>query len=280
MFIRFRLAFILLFGFSSISLFGDDQFYAVTGEVDNQFGLLDAQTGAFTQIGTLTPGNLNAGLGEVNGALYTAELYDGQLLRVNVATGATSDVGSDQAPSTFEYYALGGAGTSLYAIGIKNSTTLAELYQINPTTGAQTLIGALKVGATQLDTGTANAFLALSNGASGLYLIYDDGSDSSVLYTVNTSNGALTAVGSADGAGEFTGLATDGGALFGASTSPNDVLYTVDTSTGVLTTPVTVTGYDSGEVTYGLAPDVPEPSTILLTFAGLAAAFSLLRRNR
>jgi len=284
--LRFALVSLLV---SSSWLMGDNLLYDVTGEAVNSFGLLDANTGAYTQINTLGLGGFpSAGLAQ-SGGLYTATYLGGQFAQIDPTTGDVTDIGSSaglgtSGPEDNIYYGLGSTtDDSVYAVVLVGEASADPwLYQINTSTGAGTAIGELTLGGTQLNTATT--FLTLSNGGSVLYLVYDDGTNSG-LYTVNVSTGAITAVGSgiADTtAGDFGGLAFLGGTLFGGSDTPSNSIYTIDPSTGAFTSLSSISGgaYGEGDSTFGLAPDVPEPATLPLTITGLAAALWIRRRSR
>jgi len=99
------------------------------------------------------------------------------LYRFDIAAGTSSLVGQTSAP--IEALAFGPNGT-LYGLGKLDG----NLYSINPTTAATTLIGS-----TGVSVGGPTGSLALASDGT-LYATLDD-----KLYTLNRSNGAATAVG-------------------------------------------------------------------------------------
>lgn len=131
-----------------------------------------------------------------------------QLATVDVATGATSVIGSTSVALTDIAFSPTG---DLYGI------SFTSLYTVNQGTGAATLIGSL--GAV---SGTANALVFGANGT--LYMA------GNTLYTVNTSTGATTAIGSGIGFQSGGDLAFVGGDLFMASSG--NQLIDVDITTG------------------------------------------------
>lgn len=132
-----------------------------------------------------------------------------QLATVDVANGATTIVGGT-GPALTDI-AFGPTG-DLFGI------SFSDLYGVNSTTGATTLVGSL--GAV---SGTANALVFSSNGT--LYMA------GNTLYTVNTSTGASTAIGSGIGFQSGGDLAYIGGNLYMASSVAQ--LIQVDVTTGV-----------------------------------------------
>jgi hypothetical protein len=93
------------------------------------------------------------------------------------------------------------------------------------------------------------------------------------LYSVNTSTGALTAIGStgvpSTGVPAFDGLVFQNGTLYGVFDEFNgsaNTLYSINTGTGAATFIATLSGV-SGD-TYGLAP-TPEPGSLGLSAISL-----------
>ena len=130
------------------------------------------------------------------------------LATVDVATGATSFVGNTG--DTLTDIAFSPSG-DLYGISFSN------LYKVNSSTGATTLVGSL--GSV---VGTANALVFGSDGT-----LYMAGSS---LYTVNTLTGVASAIGSI-GYQSGGDLAFIGSKLYMASNG--NQLIDVDTATGV-----------------------------------------------
>ena len=205
----------------------------------NLFGTLDIATGQFSQIATTTPlfFALTTGAG---GKLFGADLNSGHLFTIS-KSGVTAQFGSGTAPDAFQGLAYSNTG-SLFAVNV--GTTTANLYSIAGDGNSNSLIGEM-VGANSpglFPTGD----LVFGPGGN-LYFDYfaADGA-SATLYTVNTSTGALTPVGSGLGT-DILNLFSDGKNLYGIDTdfTPNDAplgIYTIDTVTGVATQVSTVTG--------------------------------------
>jgi len=148
----------------------------------NPFGIVDLNSGAFTLIGNMGNGGFD-GLGVANGTMYTEQ--NGLLYSVNTATANLTLIGGvtgNPALVTF-----GSTTTGLYGVGNTGSFTVATLFSVNPQTGAVMAIGPL--GASAVPNGE-DAYVTLSVGSPTLYLEYN-----STLFTINTTTGAATQVG-------------------------------------------------------------------------------------
>jgi hypothetical protein len=241
--------------FCSLSLKADSTAYMAGGNGD--FGILDLNTGAFTQLGN--SGQTLAGLATVNGTLYGASYggTTGTLYSVNAANGSLNPLGAASLGLALIGSTTGGG---IYAIG-----TNYNLYSINSSTGAATQIGPTGLS-------TLGSWNGLSDGASILYLTA--GAD---LYTLDTTTGAATEVGPLDG--PLVGaLVFENGVLYGGENSPTVQIDQINIVTGAATGGPALSG-DSTTV-WGLAPPaVPEPSTMGLGALG-AGVFWFLGRRR
>jgi hypothetical protein len=146
--------------------------------------------------------------------------------------------------------------------------TNADLYSINGISGAATLIGA-----TGLSFGT---WRSLSTNSSTLY--FANGTN---LYTISTTTGAATLVGSM-GSVEEGAMLFEGGILYGGDDSPGGTVDTFNLTTGAATVGPSVSGTSSAF--FALAPNplpassTPEPGTILLLLGGGAGIVLMKRR--
>jgi PEP-CTERM motif len=261
---RFRavLCSAVLFILSAVGLKADNIAYA--GSSSGEFGFMDLNTGVFTPLGN--SGQTLAGLAVATGSIFATSYHtaDGTLFQVNPLNGSLSSIGT---ATGIDYDDFGSTTSGLYAVSYGATQ---DLYSINPSTGAATLIG---------PTGLAyGSWRGLSTNSSTLY--FADGAD---LYTLNTGTGAATLVGAFGSSAELGVLLTEGGILYGGDDT-NNTVDTINMSTGAATLGPTPTSSFDGAF-YGLAPypiptgtTTPEPGTWGLLCGGIAA-LALFRRR-
>ena len=259
---RTALCVVAFFILSAAGLKADNIAYA--GSSTGQFGTIDLNTGAFTSLGT--SGQTLAGLAVADGSIFATSYHtaNGTLYQVNPANGALTSVGT---ATGIDYDDFGSTTTGLYVVGFSSTQ---NLYSINPSTGAATLIGPTGLG--------YGAWRGLSTNSSTLY--FADGAD---LYTLNTSTGAATLVGPFGGSAEMGVLLSEGGILYGGDDTDLRV-DTINTSTGAATLGPSPSAGFTGTF-YGLAPNpvpiattTPEPGTWSLLGGGITALALFGRR--
>jgi uncharacterized protein (TIGR03437 family) len=221
--------------------------------VQNPFGTVDLNSGAFTLIGNMGSGGYD-GLAVANGVLYTEQ--NGLLYSVNTTNANLTLIGG--VTGTPNLATFGSTTTGLYGLGSTGSFDVATLFSINPQTGAVTAIGPL--GANAVPNGQG-FYSRLSVGSSTLYLEFN-----SNLYTVNTATGAATQVGTTDSNDYLSSmLLLEYGTYYVGFGSG---IGTIDVATGQITPHSSIFG--AAGSTVGLAPDpltTPTPAVTLVANA-------------
>lgn len=149
-----------------------------------------------------------------------------------------------------------------------------SVYSINPASGAATLIGSSGLGA--LGPGFSNGLAA---SGSTLYYILEMGGGSPIassLFRIDATTGAATFVG-LTGASSIQGAVFAGGQLYGFSSS--GAIVTVDTNTGAATALSSYAGQTQGAV-WGAVQNTPEPGTTAMFLLGGLALAALGRFRR
>jgi hypothetical protein len=262
---------VLLLTLGAAAARADNVVYATADNgTTNLFGTVDLTTGQFTQISTTTPlfGSLTIGPG---GTLYGGEGN----LNYNLATispsNVPSQVGTVTAPgSSFGFTGLASArAAGFYAIdqtGALPGPFSATLEHISADGTSSSVVGTLSTSFWSFNSGN------LAFGPDGrLYFdVWSTSSDVTTLYTVNTTTGAATAIGSGLGSADPLALVTVGTTLYGIDTfvPTSPTIYTINTTTGAATEIGTVSGLPSGYTLDTLAGSVPEPGTITLLGTG------------
>jgi uncharacterized protein (TIGR03437 family) len=218
--------------------------------VPNPFGTVNLDSGAFTLIGNMGSGGYD-GLAVANGVLYTEQ--NGLLYSVNTTNASLTLIGGLTGNN---FATFGSTTTGLYGLAATGSQSVATLFSINPQTGAVTAIGPVGV------IGNGQGYYArLSVGSSTLYM-----ENNSNLYTVNTTTGAATQVGTTDSNGYLTSvLLFEYGTYYDGADS---VFATINAATGQITPHSSIFGGPGSIV--GLAPDplvTPTPAITLVANA-------------
>ena len=221
--------------------------------VENPFGIVDLNSGAFTLIGNMGSGGYD-GLAVANGVLYTEQ--NGLLYSVNTANANLTLIGGVTGNPVLATF--GSTTTGLYGVTNAGSLQVVTLFSINPQTGAVTAIGPIGAGA--IPNGQS-FYSRLSVGSSTLYLEFQ-----SNLYTVNTTTGAATQVGTTDSNGYLTSVLLFEYGTYYAGTGSG--IATVNVSTGQIAPHSSIFGGPGSPV--GLAPEplvTPTPAVTLVANA-------------
>jgi hypothetical protein len=252
---------------------------AYMGDNGGNFGTIDLNKGVFSLLGKTAIGGLPqfteplSGMAEANGTLYGASEGtndNGQLYTIDPANGTLTRVGT----TLISYDDFGSTTTGLYAVD-----SSGVLYSINAATGKANSIGSIGI--------TLGGFCGLSNNDSSLY--FANGNN---LYTLNTTTGAATLIGSGLGNSIQLGvLLQENGTLYGGAWAPGQAVDTVDPGTGAATIGPDLTGtVDASDKFAALAPypvsaAVPAPVIghglpVVLAVGGLLFGAKLLERSR
>ena len=253
--------------------------YSVQNEIDanpvtSVLHSIDLATGTATPIGTgVGPRVLEdlEGLAfdPVTGDLFAVDDSTNQLVTINVATGVGAVVGSLGGFAQLDPgLAISAAGVIFMTADIINGT---QLYTVNKTTGAATLVGTSSVD-------HIDGLAWLNSELWGISPTTDS------LYKINTSTGAASLVGSTGiNFHEEAGLASDGTDLYGVydgSPGTSGLVFKINPATGAASTPVaTLKGFE-GLAIRSASQVIPEPGSLVLLSMGAFAIFIARRRSR
>jgi hypothetical protein len=245
-------------------------------EGTNLFGTLDVATGQFSQIASTDPVFLGLTTGP-GGKIYGADANSGHLFTINTS-GATTQYGSVTAPSAFYGLAYSRSAGNFFVDNLDPMNV--TLYSITGDGNSSSLVGQI--------AGPNSGFFPTGNLAFGpggnLYFNYSSdliNATNSTLYTVNTSTGTLTAIGSGLGS-DILALFSDGTALYGVdANATSDIgVFRIDTATGVATRVSTVTGLPASDSFYVDAATISTPDTGSTLALFIFALAPLLGRRR
>jgi hypothetical protein len=196
-------------------LCADNIDYAATG---SQLGTIDLQTGAFTPIGTMNGilGTNTQDLALLPGGLFYGSNGNSDLVLIDPVSLTPSLVGV--CGHNIE-------GLALRQDGILFGCSSDALYQINPNTGAASLVGAMGINSGYYDIKLDSSGHLYYAGTANLV-------EFSTLYQVNTSTGQAVQIGQSGAIGfSILGLDFANGTLFGFTSGSQ--IVSINTTTGV-----------------------------------------------
>jgi large repetitive protein len=220
------------------NVFNIDTFYV---DGNGNFGTLDLPTGIVTQIGTGTvPGNTGLDLTPAPGLQVYEYNMSNELVQITPSTGAATVVGTGTLPDPANTTTGGLTNGSYFGIDM----VTGNLYSINLTTGATTLVGPTS---TALVSAGCSFETSLAGSATVLYYtIGSTGGDGTgctatafpdTLYQINPTTGVTTLIAqvtvSGSGVNEFVGSTFVGGTLYGFTSAGQE--YSIIPATGVAT---------------------------------------------
>jgi len=233
----------------------------VTGNGGTGLFVVNSSTGAGTFIGNFGFKGVLTDSFDSKGNLYViikGGSTASQLATVNLLTGAATPIGSATGIAGLVAMEFAPDGT-LYAASLGTN----DLYSVNLTTGAVTVIGGL--GFTEVmdlawDPFNDTMYAIASSGAPGT---------GSFLYSLNLGTGAGTLVTTITANDCLMGLTIDSADQFLSmdQCDSNSPLFQIDPANGALTN----LGNTGIGASMGAATQTPEPATVLLLGSGLLA---------
>lgn len=254
-----------------------------------QFYSLNASTNDVITSGRVTGGPATPvlyGLGVRNGALYTFDSGTDRVLQLSQAGAVLNSinigVGNLNGEGDLDFNPLTGTGYLASSLNAAADTVTNDFFSFNILTGTSTRIATTSVTLDGLAFNAAGVLYGLST-------------DTSTLYTVNLTTGALTAVGSGAGNlgfGVSSGTAdiafAANGTLYAAL---DDQLFTLNTATGaasLINPDPQNPGITAGSLGAAAAPNIsglafvsaPEPGALALILPAFAGLYFARRRSK
>ena len=171
------------------------QIYAYNGS--NQLLQITPSTGAATLIGNGSITNQTTTGALTNGSYFGIDAVTGNVYSIDLGTGATTQVGHSSTgvavPSgcSLETSLSGSANTLYYTVGYSGASCSAPmpdtLSQIDPTSGATTLIGPITVSGSPMNGFVGSVFVGGT-----FYGFTSAGQGQAQEYSINLANGAAT----------------------------------------------------------------------------------------
>ncbi len=252
-----------------------DMAYGVT-LIGNQLIAVDTATGAGALVGPLTGNVAPFGLAGFNNQLYTFDSTADVIRQISTTSGATLNSYNINVGSV-----LGQGGLAFQTSTVGYLTTALDPATFNPANNLYRFD--LATGSTTLISQTADTLASIAFAANGTF--YGLGKLDGNLYRIDSTSGAMDLVGNVGVAiGSPVGALTFGtnGTLYATL---DDALYTLNLTTGLATAigdPNVGTGFASisglafsTSTLPSVGGAVPEPASVVLLLAGVAAPVGL-----
>jgi hypothetical protein len=250
--------------FTADALAADTVVYA-SKEGSQTLGTLDLNTGVFTQISSQVVAI--SGLGVYGGLLYGYSGPCGCLVQINTSTGAPTFATNLFQQNNNGFGPFNGFGSTTAGLFIMSAEANGtNLWSVDPASGFPT-----RIGSTGVMAGGGTGTLSASQDSTQLYWEVQSGC-TDTLYSINTSTGAATLLGSAAACspsktGNPFSMAFIGGTLWANFYS--DGFGTINTSTGAQT----LISTSSSPAFFGIAPfPLASPTPVLVGSMGHIAA--------
>ena len=242
---------------------------------DNHLYSVVSATGATTDLGSLPtpPGGVYGDIAynPLTGGLFVVSFDPNMsqhslLYSVSVSNPSAATVVGDTGVVDINSMVVDPTTGTMYAVGGMN---LNQLYTINPTTAAASVIGS---------TGVYRSSGDLSFDNSGKLYLTSSTPNADTLYSINPTNGAGTLIGSL-GVNNVYGTAFDPSTntMYGFTDSGNEHIITINLNTGLATS---LTTYGPGFYGVTATDFEPEPGTTILLLSGLFALAVVAYRRR
>lgn len=239
----------LMMALAAASAHAQQAYALLNGGSGAEIGTLDLSTGAYTSIGSTTlngtPVVIDSLSESASGILYGGSTGDSNLYQIDTGTGQLTLIGNNGVGPLW----LGSTSTSLYGFTAAN---LSNMYSVDGGNATATLVGST-------GGGVPMGYFSISTKDPALYIAAaPDGTTNATLYTVDTSTGAISVVGSTGVTG-IDAMGNVNGTLYATSDTTGN-LYSINPSTGVATLITALSNIGSNFV-YGLAEVTPVPET-------------------
>jgi len=229
----------------------DNYAYFELGNTD--WGIMDLNTGSYSITGV--SGYLMSGIGNYDGNAYGGIDGGTGLYEVNESNGALTLIGN----GSVDYKDFGSTTSGLYGLAYDANGSV-DLYSVNPTTGADTDIGATGL--------SLSGLIGMSANGSNLYYAQEDS-----LYLLSTVTGAATLVGTFSQTTYPGAMLFEGGTMYSGDDETSPLGISIIDPSNAMATPISTSPGMPSDF-WGLAPTTsttPAPAALAPFLLGLLA---------